>query len=70
MPQVEVEAIMHMTKSISSKLHLKQHLYSHHMTKNIFLENHLAIFKEIVVDLKILEVKYDEEDLCFISLCL
>ncbi|KAF3665269.1 Retrovirus-related Pol polyprotein from transposon TNT 1-94 [Capsicum annuum] len=58
-----------MTKSLISKLHLKQRLYSHRMCKGASLENHLSIFKEIVSDLETLEVKYDEEDLGLILLC-
>lgn len=34
------------------------------------LEDRLALFKEIVVNLETLEVKYDEEDLALILLCL
>ena len=46
-----------MTKSLTSKLHLKQRLYSHRMT-----EEHLTTFKEIFADLQTLEVKYEDED--------
>ena len=55
-----------MMKSLISKLHLKQRLYSHCMTKCMSLENHLTVFKEIVSDIEIIffmEVKYNEEDL-------
>ena len=58
-----------MTKSIMSKLHLKQRLYSHSMEKGTSLEEHLMTFKEIVVDLGTLEVKYEEEDLELRLLC-
>lgn len=55
-----------MTKSLPSKLHLKQRpffgefkqrLYSHHLTEGTSLENHLTVFKEIVSYLESLEVK-------------
>ena len=59
-----------MMKSLPSKLHLKQRLYFHHMGKSTYLEDHLTTFKEIVFDLKVMEVKYDEEDLGLILLCL
>ena len=58
-----------MTKSLTSKLHLKQRLYSHRMSEGTSLENHLTVFKEIVSDLESMEVKYDEEDLGLILLC-
>lgn len=58
-----------MTKSLTSKLHLKQRLYSHRMAEGGSLEDHLAVFKEIVADLETLEVKYDVEDLALILLC-
>ena len=45
-----------MTKSLTSKLHLKQRLYSHRMSEGMSLENHLTVFKEIVSDLESMEV--------------
>ena len=39
------------------------------MTEGMSLEYHLTAFKEIVFDLKTMEVKYDEEDLGLILLC-
>lgn len=39
------------------------------MIEGTSLEDHLIIFNEVVVDLKTLEVKYDEEDLSLIFLC-
>ncbi|PHT75387.1 G-type lectin S-receptor-like serine/threonine-protein kinase [Capsicum annuum] len=59
-----------MTKSLTSKLHLKQRLYTHRMSKGASMEDHLSIFKEIVSDLETLKVKYDEEDLGLILLLL
>ena len=57
-----------MTKSLMSKLHLKQQLYLHSMAEGTSLEEHLTTFKEIVVDQETLEVKY-EEDLGLMLLC-
>ena len=57
-------------KSLTSKLHLKQQLYSHHMIEGMSLEDHLTVFKEIGSDLETMEVKCDEEDLGLILLCL
>ena len=57
-----------MMKILTSKLHLKQRLYSHSMEEGTSLEEHLTTFKEIVMDVEILEVKYGEEDLRLIFL--
>ncbi|KAF3641257.1 glutathione peroxidase family protein [Capsicum annuum] len=57
-----------MTKSLTIKLHLKQRLYSHRISEGMYLEDHLSVFREIISDLKTLEVKYDEEDLGLILL--
>lgn len=59
-----------MARSLTSKLHLNMRLFSYRMTQGRSLQDHLAVFKEIVIDLKILEVKYDEEDLALILLCM
>ena len=37
-----------MTKSLTSKLHLKQRLYSHRMKEGMSLEDHLIVFKKII----------------------
>ena len=50
-----------MTKSLMSKLNLKQRLYSHIMAEGTLLEEHLTTFKEIVANLETLEAKYEEE---------
>ena len=52
------------------KLHLEQGLYSHRMTKGTSLKEHIMTFKEIVIDLETLEVRYEEEDLGLMLLCL
>ena len=52
-----------MTKSLTSKLHMKQQLYSNRMAEGTSVEDHLTTFKEIVSDLEAMEVKYDNEDL-------
>ena len=58
-----------MKKSLTSKLHLKQRLYSHSMVESTYLEEHLKTFKEIVANLETLEVKCEEEDLGLILMC-
>ena len=58
-----------MTKSLTSKLHLKERLHSQSMAKCTSLKEDLMTFKEIVADLETLEVKYaEEEDLGLILL--
>lgn len=39
-----------MTKSLTTKLHLKQRLHSYHMMEGTSLQNHLTVFNEIVAD--------------------
>lgn len=39
------------------------------MTENGSLKDHLAVFKIIISNFEILNVKYDEEDLALIILC-
>ena len=58
-----------MMKSLTSKLHLKQGLYSHRIAKGTSLEEHITTFEEIVANLETLEVKYEEEDLELMLLC-
>ncbi|GJV93371.1 retrotransposon protein, putative, ty1-copia subclass [Tanacetum coccineum] len=58
-----------MTKDLTSKMHLKQKLFSLKMQEGGSLLDHLSVFKEIVTDLEAMEVKYDEEDLGLILLC-
>ena len=58
-----------MTKSLPNKLHLKQQLYSHRLIEGTSVIDHISTFKEIVVDLETMEVKYDEQDLGLIFLC-
>lgn len=58
-----------MTKSLTSKLHLKQRLYSHQMSEGTSFDDHLTTFKEIMADLETLKVKYNEEELDLMLLC-
>ena len=52
-----------MRKSLPKKFHLKQRLYSHRLVEGTFVIDHISTFKEIVANLEIMEVKYNEEDL-------
>ena len=65
---LKLEAIC-MTKSLTSKLSVKQRLYSHRMPEGGSLLEHLASFKDIITDLESLEMKYEDEDLGLILLC-
>lgn len=40
-----------MTKDLTSKMHLKQKLYSHKMARGVSVLNYLVVFKEVVDDL-------------------
>ncbi|XP_022897803.1 uncharacterized protein LOC111411510 [Olea europaea var. sylvestris] len=54
---------------LSNDILQDQKLYSHRVVEGESLKDHIVAFKEIVVDLEMLEVKYDEEDLALILLC-
>lgn len=58
-----------MMKNQTSNLHLKR-LYFHHVIEGTSFEDHVVGFKEIVADFETLKVKYDEENLVLILLCL
>lgn len=58
-----------MTKSMPNKLHLKQNHYSHRLTDVTSVIDHISMFKEIVTDLEIMGVEYDDEDLEIILSC-
>ena len=58
-----------MSKDLTSKMHVKMKLFSHKLQEGCSLLNHLSTFKEIVSDLKAMEVKFDDEDLALMLLC-
>src|SRR5207244_7709898 len=58
-----------MSNDLTSKMHVKMKLFSHKLQEGGSLLNHLSTFKEIVFDLKTMEVKFDDEDLALILLC-
>ena len=49
-----------MIKILPRKLHLKQRLFSLHLTEGTSVIDHISTFKEIVANLETIEVKYDE----------
>ncbi|KAG8499283.1 hypothetical protein CXB51_005781 [Gossypium anomalum] len=58
-----------MSKTLTSKLHMKQRLYAHRLEKGASVHEHLTVFKEILSNLEAMEVQYDKEDLGLILLC-
>jgi hypothetical protein len=50
-------------------MHIKMKLYTHKLQEGGFVPDHLSVFKEIVANLKSMDVKYDDEDLGLIPLC-
>jgi hypothetical protein len=58
-----------MSKDLTSKIHIKMKLYTHKLQEGGFVPDHLSVFKEIVANLKSMDVKYDDEDLGLIPLC-
>ncbi|KAG8483161.1 hypothetical protein CXB51_022138 [Gossypium anomalum] len=52
-----------MSKTLTSKLHMKQCLYAHHLEEGVSVHEHLTMFKEILLDLQAIEVHYDKENL-------
>ncbi|KAG8485343.1 hypothetical protein CXB51_021504 [Gossypium anomalum] len=58
-----------MSKTLTSKLHMKQRLYVHRLEEGASVHEHLTVFKEILSNLEAMEVQYDKEDLGLILLC-
>ncbi|KAG8492966.1 hypothetical protein CXB51_010297 [Gossypium anomalum] len=58
-----------MSKTLTSKLHMKQRLYAHRLEEGAFVHEHLIVFKEIPANLEAMEVQYDKKDLGLILLC-
>ncbi|KAG8500899.1 hypothetical protein CXB51_002904 [Gossypium anomalum] len=59
-----------MSKTLTSKLHMKQCLYAYRLEEGAFVHEHLTVFKEILSNLEAVEVRYDKENLSLILLCL
>ncbi|KAG8501431.1 hypothetical protein CXB51_003755 [Gossypium anomalum] len=58
-----------MSKTLISKLHMKQRLYTHRLEDGASVHEHLTMFKDILSNLEAMEVQYDKEDLGLILLC-
>lgn len=59
---------LYMTKSLTNKLLLKQRLFSLRMKEGSALKDHLDALNSILMDLKNVEVKIDDEDVALILL--
>jgi hypothetical protein len=57
-----------MSKDLTSRMHMKMKLYTHKLQEGGSVSSHLSVFKEIVVDLQSMKVKYEDEDLGHILL--
>ncbi|KAG8483857.1 hypothetical protein CXB51_023418 [Gossypium anomalum] len=58
-----------MSKTLTSKLHMKQRLYAHRLEEGASVHEHLTVFKKILSNLEVMEVQYDKKDLGLILLC-
>ncbi|CAL1354968.1 unnamed protein product [Linum trigynum] len=59
---------LHMTTSLTNKLHLKQRLFSSRMQEGTPLRDHLEQLNSILLDLRNIDVKVDDEDTALILL--
>jgi len=60
---------LYLTKSITSKIVLKQKLHLLRMSESTPLKEHLDTFLSIIMDLENMDVKIDEEDKAIVLLC-
>lgn len=60
---------LYMTKSLTNRLYAKQRLYTLRMSEGTPVQSHLDEFNRIIMDLKTMEVKVDDEDQALILLC-
>ena len=58
---LELES-QYMSKSSTNKFYLKQMLYGLKMAEGSDLSQHINVFNQIIGDLKMVDVKFEEED--------
>jgi hypothetical protein len=56
-------------KDLTSKMHIKMKLFTHKLRKGGSVLMHISMFKEIVINLTSMEVKFDDEDLALLLWC-
>jgi hypothetical protein len=59
----------YMTKSITNRLYMKQWLYTIRMKEGTPVSDHLDEFNRVILDLKNIDCKVDDEDQALIMLC-
>ena len=60
---------LYMTKFLINKLYLKQRLFILRMKEGTLIKDHLDKLNKILMDLKNIDVRIDEEDQALILLC-
>jgi len=60
---------LYMTKSLTNKLYLKQRLFTLRMKEGMLIKDYLDELNKILMDLKNINVRIDEEDQALILLC-
>lgn len=58
-----------MTKSLTTKLYLKKRLYTLRMKEGTCLQDHINEFNQIVMDIKNIGIKLEEEDQALLLIC-
>jgi len=54
--------VLYMAKSIGNNIYLKEHLYTFSMTKGSPTQTHVDDFRYVIIDLKSLDMKLEDED--------
>ncbi|WRX08983.1 Integrase [Theobroma cacao] len=65
---LKLESI-YMTKSLTNRLYMKQRLYTLNMSEGTSVNTHIDEFNRVILDLKNIDVKIEDEDLALILLC-
>ncbi|EOY34202.1 Uncharacterized protein TCM_041944 [Theobroma cacao] len=60
---------IYMTKSLMNRLYIKQRLYTLKMSEGTSVNTHIDEFNRVILDLKNIDVKIEDEDLALILLC-
>ena len=60
---------LYKTKTLASRLHLKQRLYLLHMSEGTSVKSHIDQFSSSIMDVSNIDVKIDDEDQILLLLC-